>query len=371
MKILKNKVIIIDSILIVSAVGLILLILLLSGYFTILNISKSLKDIQNRNQLHIEKALKRIEVNKNDKTLYTIKIKPESLKGIRSVTDSEYKDFLIKYYETQSNTINIWLSGLTILLALTGFVAPLFFMKLYQDKNEEITNLITRMEKQKEKFDIQIKDMDKIIDETKKQKEDMQLQVDKVYSKYNSILKESKDVGEKYDSILKESKEINKKSEKMSKDLETVKRYYEETKAESEYTEIYNQYKDNKKDNEKLKNKLEHILRVKPKHIGACTLLACIYSEEHNYITAKEYALKAYKYSGQNKGYLYNVIETLLFNEEFDNAVKYMKQYKKYKYAKIYKDDYDKWLNQIEKIQDEKLRNTATNILSNLPKMNR
>lgn len=357
MKILRKKIIIIDSISITVIVGLLLLLFFLLGLCTLSNIFTSLSHIQHKNLTHIESVLKNLEFKTDDKSTYKIQIKSNALKSIKNVSDSEYKDFLIKYYETQANMINRWLSGLTILLALIGFVAPLFFMKLYQDKNDEINKLIDKMEKQKEKFDKQIgiinehiaesnihqQKMDKIIKETELQKQTMQLQVDEVNKKYDSILIESRE----------------------------VKKFYEETKAESEYSEIYNQYDRNSKDNGKFKNKLEHILRVKPKHIGACTLLACIYSGEHNYQIAKDYALKAYKYSGQNKGYLYNLIETLLLNELFEDAIKYMKLYKKYRYAKIYKDDYNKWLEQITKIKDDSLKNTATNILNNLAKMDR
>ena len=270
-------------------------------------------------------------------------------------------------------------------------------MKLYYDKKDEIDKLIDKTETQKSKFEDKLEkmnklillldshnqtmdnltkeskkhkeEMDKIIEDTQKQKDKMQLQVDKVELKYEDIEQKSEQVSSGLEEVKKYLNEIKQKSEQTSKDLNKVKKFYDETKAESEFADLLYKYNNNKESKQRIAHGLKHILRVKPKHIGACTTLACIYVDEGKYIEAVDYAKKAYKYSGQEKSFLYNIIETLLLSEQYEDAIKYLKQYKNYEYAKIFEEDYEKWVSQINKIVDDNKKNLALDIINKLPKI--
>ncbi len=82
---------------------------------------------------------------------------------LQNLSDENYKDFLIKYNENQSNWLNTRLTVLSIVFGLLGLIVPICFMKLYQDKKDEIDKLIEKTEKQKQ-------EMEKIIEDTKKAK---------------------------------------------------------------------------------------------------------------------------------------------------------------------------------------------------------
>lgn len=267
------------------------------------------------------------------------------LNNINSQSDNKHKivyknielpkdDFMKQYYLIQADWLNKWLATLAIIMAILGVAIPICFEKFLENKEKE---------------------MDRIIEDTKKQKNEMQIQVDDVTIKAKEM--ESQ--------LVQSETNLNL----MKKDLKEMKKFYEETKAESEFTDLLNRYNSNKENKNKIEKGLKQILRVKPKHIGACTTLACIYVDEGKYKDAVNYAQKAYEYSGKEEGYLYNLIETLLLNEQFEEAVNYLKLYKNYEYAKIYNDDYDKWLNQINKISDNKIKTTALNIFKTIPKM--
>lgn len=362
-----------------------------------------IKIIQKKNFASIESLVQNIKIQGSQNN-YKIIIDQESAEQIKALSDKNYKEFIIQYNENQSNWFNTWLTILSIILGVLGLIIPICFMKLYYDKKDEIDKLIdktetqkVRIEEQKEKFEDKLEkmnklillldshgqtmdnltkeskkhkeEMDKIIEDTQKQKDKMQLQVDKVELKYEDIEQKSEQVSRGLEEVKKYLNEIKQKSEQTSKDLNKVKKFYDETKAESEFADLLYKYNNNKESKQRIAHGLKHILRVKPKHIGACTTLACIYVDEGKYIEAVDYAKKAYKYSGQDKSFLYNIIETLLLSEQFEAAIKYLKQYKNYEYAKIYEEDYEKWVNQINKIADENKKNLALDIINKLPKI--
>lgn len=55
------------------------------------------------------------------------------------ITDKNYNDFLIHYYETQSEWLNKWLTALGILLGVAGIGIPLLLNTSYKSKIEEMT----------------------------------------------------------------------------------------------------------------------------------------------------------------------------------------------------------------------------------------
>lgn len=181
-----------------------------------------IKIIQKKNFASIESLVQNIKI-KGSQNNYKIIIDQESAEQIKALSDKNYKEFIIQYNENQSNWFNTWLTILSIILGVLGLIIPICFMKLYQDKKDEIDKLIEKTEDQKEK-------MTKAIEEAINQKKQMQLQVD--------------DVNKKYNSFKEESEEINKKSIKMSKELNEVK-------AIAKYNKALNLIKEDKKEEAK------------------------------------------------------------------------------------------------------------------------
>lgn len=293
-------------------------------------IAHDIKNTQKQSLVSIEKSLGNIKIIGSKNNKYSVSVDFEDAEKIKTLSDENYKEFIVKYAEYQADWFNKWLTILSIILGVLGLVIPICFMKLYYDKKEEINDLIK---------------------ETKQQKKDCEVNLEKMENNLNKS---------------------NENLVLMKKDLNEVKKFYDETKAESEFADLLYKYNNNNKENKhRIAKGLKHILRVKPKHIGACTTLACVYVDEGKYTEAAEYAKKAYKYSGQEKSFLYNIIETLLLSEQFKDAIKYLKQYKNYEYAKVYDEDYEKWISQINKISDKNMRNSALDIVNKLPKIKR
>jgi len=166
----------------------------------------SVKELHIQNVTSIEKALKNIEIQNNKNKIFRIKFEKADDETIKRITNDNYLDFLIKYNENQAQWLNIWLTILAIALAFIGLIAPLCFMKLYEDKKSE---------------------MDKVILEAEKQKDEAKLRVDEMKKQLN---------------------EVNKKSEQMTKDLKSVKEYVNEARALSKYTEAINKIREGKRE---------------------------------------------------------------------------------------------------------------------------
>jgi len=64
----------------------------------------------------------------------------ENKNQVASVTqnDSNYRDFLIRYYETQADWLGKWLAALGILAGFIGIVIPMFLNASYKEKVKEI-----------------------------------------------------------------------------------------------------------------------------------------------------------------------------------------------------------------------------------------
>lgn len=176
--------------------------------FSFNNCMNEIKIMQKENIVQFEKMVESIKIyNKNDK--FDLKINKESYEKIDTITDTKYNNFLIQYNEIQANWLNIWLTILGLALAFLGLIVPICFMKLYEDKKNE---------------------MDKVIDETKKQKKQAQVNVDKIEKKMEEINKKSEDLSSELSSAKKYVEQI-------TKDIVEVKKYVNKAKAMSKYTE--------------------------------------------------------------------------------------------------------------------------------------
>lgn len=222
----------------------------------------SVKNIQKQNRAAIENTLKNLEIQNNKGTTFTVVIKSDEL---NKITEEQYKDFLVKYNETQSNWLNFWLTFLGIALAFIGLIAPICFMKLYEDKKSE---------------------MDKIIKEAKEQKAKTKLNVKKMEEQLCEVDKKARQVEEQL-------AEVNKKSEQMSEDLARVKGYVDKTEALSKYNEGIQKQKKDKQD--EAKKLFLEALELNPNNHTVLDQLADISEQEKQYDKALHYALEALK----------------------------------------------------------------------------
>lgn len=212
-----------------------LVILLLIMLTCMIGYCNSIKNIQHNNQQLIVQTLKNLEIKNTKNENFEILIKKNNSDNLNKITNEQYNDFLIKYNENQSNWLNIWLTILGIALAFIGLIAPLCFMKLYEDKKAE---------------------MDKIIEEARRQKDKAELSV-----------------------------------QKMEEDLATVKKYVNEAQSIAKYTEGLNKIREDK-NNEAEKLFLEAI-ELNPENDDALDALGCLYGKKKDFTKAIEYLEKA------------------------------------------------------------------------------
>ena len=209
----------------------------------------SIKNIQHNNQQFITQTLRNIEIKNTKNENFEIIIKQNNSDTLNKITNEQYNDFLIKYNENQSNWLNTWLTILGIALAFIGLIAPLCFMKLYEDKKAE---------------------MDKIIEEARQQKDKAKLNVQK---------------------MEEQLQEVNNQSKKMSEDLTTVKKYVNEAQSLAKYTEGLNKIREDKND-EAEKLFLEAI-ELNPENDDAYDELGLLYCKNQDYDKAISYLKKA------------------------------------------------------------------------------
>ena len=209
----------------------------------------SIKNIQHNNQQFITQTLRNIEIKNTKNENFEIIIKQNNSDTLNKITNEQYNDFLIKYNENQSNWLNTWLTILGIALAFIGLIAPLCFMKLYEDKKAE---------------------MDKIIEEARQQKDKAKLNVQK---------------------MEEQLQEVNSQSKKMSEDLTTVKKYVNEAQSLAKYTEGLNKRREDKND-EAEKLFLEAI-ELNPENDDAYDELGLLYCKNQDYDKAISYLKKA------------------------------------------------------------------------------
>ena len=98
----------------------------------------SVKNLMHNNRQNLEQIVQNLEIKNEKNEKFSVVIKDEDLQKLNKITNETYNDFLVKYNQNQANWLNSWLTILTIALAFTGLIAPLCFMKLYEDKKEEM-----------------------------------------------------------------------------------------------------------------------------------------------------------------------------------------------------------------------------------------
>ena len=238
--------------------------------------NNAIKKIYNENLNATRIFIQNIKIG-TSKNNYRLFIDEESSDQINALCDKNYREFIIQYNENQANWLNTWLTILSIILGLLGLIIPICFMKLYQDKKDEIDKLIDKIEQQKNTMELHIKQskthklkMDEAIVVAKKQKKEMQLQVD----------------------------EVNQKSQNMSKELEEMKsqvlkneEYLKKIGSFSNYTEAISIL--NEKKFEKEPNKLQEAIqllqesiKLNPQNDKALYKLGIVYSQKKDYKNA-------------------------------------------------------------------------------------
>lgn len=237
----------------------------------------SIKSIQHNNQQFITQTLRNIEIKNTKNENFEIIIKQNDSDTLNKITNEQYNDFLIKYNENQSNWLNTWLTILGIALAFIGLIAPLCFMKLYEDKKAE---------------------MDKIIEEARQQKDKAKLNVQKMEEQLQEVNSQSKKMEEQLQEVNSQSKkmeeqlqEVNNQSKKMEEDLTTVKKYVNEAQSLAKYTEGLNKRREDKND-EAEKLFLEAI-ELNSENDDAYDELGLLYCKNQDYDKAISYLKKA------------------------------------------------------------------------------
>ena len=269
MKKIKNK--FIDSTLIFKTAIISFIITVLIVVICAANFVLSVKNIQKNNQAVIEQKLTNLIIQEEKKT-YKISVSEEAKDYIQKLTDDNYASFLIKYNENQANWLNGWLTGLTILLAFIGLVAPLCFMKLYDDKKKQMDEIIECANKEKEKTKLNVKKMER------------QLKI---------VGNKSKQASEDLEKVKNYLNEINIASEQTTKDLVEVKRYVNEMRAITKYNEGLSKLRESEKDDLK-------------------------------YDEALQLYLDANELDPDNAKYLYAIGNLYLYRQEIDNAINYL-----------------------------------------------
>ena len=193
---------------------------------------KNISHIVLENQAKVEIVINEI----SDKT--------PQINNYTNENEKNYSDFLKEYYTIQANWLNIWLTALAIIMAVLGIMIPICFVKFLENKEKE---------------------MDRIIEETRKQKDEMQLNVD-------GVQKKSEQMSE---SLI----EVNKKSEQMSKDLAEVKDYVTTVKSESKYNEAIIEFNKHKYDEA---IKILYSAKCIKNSVKICSLLGiCFYKKNY------------------------------------------------------------------------------------------
>lgn len=109
-----------------------------------------LKTVQNS----IEKEVKEQKIKDKDGKYINYNI--ENNITIPNI-DKNTKDFLEKYYSSQSNWLNFWLTVLTIVVSMIAVVMPFLFSKRWEKEKSEYDNIKSKIEIMLEQADKEMK----------------------------------------------------------------------------------------------------------------------------------------------------------------------------------------------------------------------
>lgn len=267
------------------------LIIISISLYSCICYSNSIKEVQKQTQRLLEYTIKNIEVKNADNNKFIISVSPDISENITKITNEEYNNFLVHYNERQSHWLNMWLTILSLALAFLGLIAPICFMKLYEDKKNE---------------------MDKIIDETVKQKEQARLSVDR-------IQQQLEEVNLKSENLSCELNAAKKYEAQMSKDLMEVKKYVNEARAMSKYTEAFNKMYEGKQ--EEAKDLFVEAYSLFPDDDRILDAVAInVYYKDKLYDTAIEFLLRAIKINPLSH-YHYELSYIYEKKQDYENAI--------------------------------------------------
>lgn len=351
----------------IIALTVVLAINLVCCYKFILDVN----NLNNKSQEKIEQILNTsLQLKKQSADTYKIVLSDTAKQTMNNKLEENKKEFMTAYYTAQSNWLNAWLTILTIVLGVLALIFPILFMKLHEDKKEE---------------------MDKIIDECREKTKKSELNVDKMQEQLDKVLVESGKVSDE----LKEVKEY------VSKAKESENR----GKVSAKFAQAMAEYNNKKYD--EAKKSLEEVLALDSKNSNAYVYLALIYQEEKEYIKSKEYLEKVLEIAGKMPSggqllylvfsclgiaefklgnykkaveclekslkirkreiVLYNISEAYIFNGQPDKAVESLKEFMSIKDGSyIYEDDLDSWIKEIDKAEESETKKELLSLVKKL-----
>lgn len=258
--------------------------------FSFLRCMNNVKEIQKDNLKQIEMLVESIEIH-SSKDKFNLNINKEEYDKISTITDNEYNNFLVQYNEIQANWLNIWLTILGLALAFLGLIVPICFMKLYEDKKNEMDKVIQEAKEQKDKAEVSIGNV--------------QVQLSQINIKSESLSNElsvakshEEQIARDLDSVKKYLDETRENADRVSKDVEEIKKYVNESKALSKYNNALIKLSEAKYENRKC--------------------------DDTKYEEALGLLLDANRLCPNNSEYLYSIGNLCTFTKKYKLAIEYL-----------------------------------------------
>lgn len=335
------------------------------------------------------------------------------------------ESFMADYYQTQSNWLNTWLSALGIILAIFGIIIPVIFIRFYDDKKEEITQLCNKIEEMRKEYK---GDLDKLIEKTTslqnamaesiKSVDDAKKEMENNINKTMGMMAKDIEKARKYADASEKSENKSKAYSLFSQAVPLVKKdnsseeefdkaiklldeaislydedsdfYYVRGNAffyKEQYENAINDYdktiKINPNNASGYSNKGISLDRIK-KHKEALDMhnksielrpdnAISFYNRSACYCHLKQYekaiidSKKAYSISN-DKEHLYNLIEAYIFNGNIKEALETLELFIDNNPSKfIIKDDINLWTSELNKYPDDKNAEKILELIKNLP----
>lgn len=355
------------------------------------------------NQARIETLLNNINSKNNNKNKITIKN-----------VDLQKDDFMKQYYLIQSDWLNKWLTTLAIIMAMMGIIIPICFVKFLENKEKEMNRIIQEAKEQKNKTKANVREMATQLKKVTEKSNQMTAELEEVkiyvcqvkassmYAEAMNLLQNDKDDEAK--ELIKKAYTLNEKDDKIlealamkvylsEKKYDNALKYIEDAiQIKNEYGYYYDRavlYYEMHEYDKALADINFAISQSTLNNITAyyTAFRANIFSEKNDKLAAKkdidmalsmyasrivmqecsvsainigEYSLaidlikkvNIHKKSATN---YYNLTEAYIFNENFEEALKIIEKYKNLQNKKecygIYTDDYEKWLNKLNQVE--------------------
>lgn len=343
-------------------------------------------------------------INNTTKIVSHLQIKKEKDKNLLISTDLEnlvsnlkhndYDQFLREYYTIQIHWLNFWLTILTILLGILGIAIPICFIKFYEGKKEEISDLIQENKTVLERMKEEVK-------EVEKKKETMTKDIEEA-KKYVEKAKESEkrvEVNRYFVSAMRESSKKNHSEAlaRINKALDLDPRnmslflakadilsdlhrfseavpLYEMVIKNRPSIGVYNNYANTLADMNEFDKSIEMFskaISLSPKEdYMLFSNRGMTYMRQGNTIKALEDFKKVLQLSPEKdslSGVIYNIIECCLKNHDFKNSLIYLKKFMNdIKDPFIYDDDKPLWLGLLKNNLEQKEVTEIANLINDL-----